>query len=365
MKRSRTTRGALPIALAVGVAVVASACGAANEVPAAGAGAAATLNGAGASTQQAAFQAWRVGFVDTHPGVRVNYDPVGSGGGRKQFLTAGVSFAGSDAYLSDEELDRARERCDGGDAVDLPVYVSAIALAYNLPGVSDLTLSPATIAKIFDQQITDWSDPAITADHGSVVPAGTITVVNRSDDSGTTENFIDYLTANAPRDFPHEVTDTWPVPGGEAAKGTAGVISSITTGAGSIGYADESQVSASGLPSAKVVAAGEAVGPSAEAASRVVDVSSPVPGRPAGDLAIDVDRTPDVAGAYPIVLISYQIACTRYATQAEADLVKDFIGFAASQEGQARAAAVAGTAPLSAQRSEAIEASLQSITGVA
>ncbi len=349
MKRS-TRRRAAATAAVLAAGLVATGCVAVNERsaerPPAGAapGVSGTLNGAGASTQQAAFQAWSASFTASHPDVTVNYDPVGSGGGRTQFLSGAVPFAGSDAYLSDEELARARQRCDGGSAIDLPVYVSPIALAHNLPGAPELTLSPATVARVFDQQITDWSDPAITADNGgAALPAGRITVVNRSDDSGTTENFIEYLVANAPEDFPHEVSDTWPVPGGEAAKGTSGVVSAIGAGEGSIGYADESQVGDLGV-------------------AKVVDVSEPAPDRPEGDLAIDVDRTPDETGVYPIVLVSYQIACTVYPTQEEADLVKSFIGYISSEEGQQTAAEIAGSAPLSAERSEAIARSLASIT---
>ncbi len=367
MNRSPSSRVAL-LAATLTVGLTVPGCVAVNErtggaSPVAGPGPAVsgTLNSAGASTQPAPFQAWSARFSAAHPEVTVNYDPVGSGGGRKQFLEGGVPLAGSDAALDDEELERARERCDGGSAMDLPVYVSPIALAYNLPGTPDLTLSPVTVARIFDQQVTDWSDPAIAADNGgAALPAGAITVVNRSDDSGTTENLIAYLVANAPDDFPHEVTDTWPVAGGEAAKGTSGVVDAIKAGEGSIGYADESQVG--DLGRAEVVAAGQAVGPTAEAAAKVVDVSEPVPGRPEGDLAIEVNRTPEEAGVYPIVLVSYQIACTTYATQQEADLVKAFIGYTSSQQGQKDAADIAGSAPLSPERSDAIAAALGSIT---
>ena len=372
MKRSTLARAALPATLALGLAL--SGCSAANEPSPdgdtsssdgseSGTSLSGTLNGAGASTQQAAFQAWQAGFNEANPDVMVNYDPAGSGAGREQFLSGAVPFAGSDAYLDEDELTQAQERCNGGTALDLPIYVSPIAVAYNLPGVDELTLAPATLARIFNQQITDWSDPAIAADNGgTALPPGQITVVNRADDSGTTENFIDYLVAAAPEDFPYEVSDTWPVPGGEAAQQTAGVVQAITAGEGSIGYADESQVAATELGTAMVLVGGEAVGPTAEAAAAIVDVSEPAPDRPEGDLAIDLARDTTEAGTYPIVLVSYQIACTTYESQEEADLVKAFITYTSSEEGQQAAADIAGSSPISAERRDAIAASLEMIT---
>ena len=94
------------------------------------------LNGAGSTAQQAAMQAWQAGFQGANPDVTVNYDPVGSGGGREQFLQGGVHFAGSDAALTSDELAQSKTACGGtGGAIDLPVYISPIAVAYNLPGV--------------------------------------------------------------------------------------------------------------------------------------------------------------------------------------------------------------------------------------
>jgi len=159
-----------------------------------------TLNGAGSTAQQAAMQAWATKFQETNSDVTVNYDPVGSGGGREQFLAGGANtFAGSDAALTDEELAKAKTRCGGTDAMDLPVYVSPIAVAYNLPDVSNLQLSADTIAKIFAGKITKWDDAAIKADNPDAKLPGTdITTVHRSDDSGTTQNFTDYLSKAAP-----------------------------------------------------------------------------------------------------------------------------------------------------------------------
>jgi phosphate transport system substrate-binding protein len=268
-----------------------------------------TLSGAGASSQQAAMQAWAAGFQQANPEATVNYDPVGSGGGREQFLAGGVPFAGSDRALKDDEIAKAKTRCEGGDAISLPVYISPIAVAYNLEGVEELKLSPAVLAGIFNQKITKWNAPEIAADNAGVtLPDLEITPVNRADDSGTTENFTDYLAAAAGDAWPYEPDGEWPVAGGEAAQGTSGVIQAIKGGQGTIGYADASQVGDLGTAAVKV--GEEFVEYSPEAAAAVVEGSPRAEGRPQGDLAIEIARDTKESGNYPIVLVSYQIACT-------------------------------------------------------
>ena len=118
---------------------------------------------------------WRPGAPasgSANPDVTVNYDPAGSSSGREQFLSGGLAFAGSDAALDDDELKAGKDRCPGGDAIDLPLYVSPVAVIYNLEGVEELTLSPEVIADIFNQKISKWNDPAITALNEGVEPAG-------------------------------------------------------------------------------------------------------------------------------------------------------------------------------------------------
>jgi phosphate transport system substrate-binding protein len=191
-----TKRRAIPVAMALAGSLALAACGAANESASSSgtsdAGSSTeqlsgTLDGAGSSAQQAAMQGWTAGFSTEQPDVTVNYDPVGSGGGREQFLSGGVDFAGSDAYLSDDEVTKAKDRCGGGDVFELPNYISAIAVVYNLPGVDELNLSPDTIAKIFAGSITTWDDPAITADNPDAqLPGTAITPVHRCYKSGTT-----------------------------------------------------------------------------------------------------------------------------------------------------------------------------------
>ncbi|MEV7398544.1 phosphate ABC transporter substrate-binding protein PstS [Aeromicrobium sp. NPDC092404] len=356
----RIAAPAAALALALGL----SACGAGNESDGAGTGdsgtkVSGTLNGAGATSQEAAIAAWKKGFQTANPDVTVNYDPSGSGGGREQFIAGGVQFAGTDSYLEDEEVTAATEKC-GSDIVEVPVYVSPIAVIYNLDGVDELNLSAKTIGEIFEGKITKWDDAAIKADNPDAeLPSSDITPVHRSDDSGTTKNFTDYLDKASDGGWSKGVVETWPVKGGEGASGTSGVVAAVTGGKGTIGYADESQ--AGDLGQAKVKVGDEFIAASPEAAAKVLDTATPVEGRQATDVAVDIDRKTEEAGVYPIVLVSYQVACQTQKDKATADLVKGWLTYVASSEGQAAAADTAGSAPLSSEFSTKVQAAIDTI----
>jgi phosphate transport system substrate-binding protein len=361
-KNLRVAAPAAMLALALGL----SACGAGNEdssseggTDASGSSVSGTLNGAGSSAQEAAVAAWKKQFQTTNSDATVNYDPVGSGGGREQFIAGGVQFAGSDAYLEDEELTSAKEKC-GSDIVEVPTYVSPIAVVYNLDGVDDLNLSANVIGQIFEGKITKWNDAAITADNPDAdLPDTDITAVHRSDDSGTTKNFTEYLDAASEGGWSGGVVETWPLKGGEAAEGTSGVISAVSGGNGTIGYADESQAGELGKANVKV--GEEFVAPTPEAAAKVLDTAAPVEGRDATDIAVDIDRTTTESGVYPIVLASYQIACQTYEDAATAELVKAWLTYVTSSEGQQAAAETAGSAPLSGDFASKVQAAVETI----
>jgi len=319
------------------------------------------LNGAGASSQESAMEAWRAGFQSANSGVNVNYDPVGSGGGRTQFLEGGVQFAGSDAALQDEEIAQSADRCVGGQAIDLPMYISPIAVIFNLEGVDELNLSPAAIAGIFDQKITSWNAPEIAADNPeATLPDLAIAPVNRSDESGTTKNFTEYLAATAGQAWPHEASGDWPVAGGQSAQGTSGVVQTVQGGNGTIGYADASK--AGDLGTAKIKVGDEWVGHSPEGAAAVVDASPRAEGRHEHDIAVELDRTTTAPSTYPLVLISYEVACTAYEDENEGALVKAFLSYVASDEGQSTAASAAGSAPISDELRTDVQAAIDSIT---
>jgi phosphate transport system substrate-binding protein len=340
-----------------------TACGAGNEGGSSAAGGSGrlsgTLVGAGASSQQAAMQGWTANYATVRPEVTVNYDPVGSGGGREQFLAGGADFAGTDAPLDADELAQAEERCGGAGIFELANYIAPIAIVHNLEGVDELNLSPATLAGIFDQQITSWNDPAIAADNpGADLPDQAITPVNRSDESGTTENFVEYLAAVAPEVWTHEVSGDWPVDGGEAAQGTSGVVAAVGAGAGTIGYADLSQAGDLGV--ANIGVGDEFVEPTAASAAAVVENSETIEGRGEYDFAVELARDTTASGSYPIVLVSYHVGCIAYEDEQTAALVEDFMSYVISDQGQRAAAEVAGSAPISdalrAQAEAAIDA---------
>ncbi len=325
-----------------------------------------TLVGAGASSQAAAMQGWQAGFQGLNPDTTVEYDPIGSGGGRETFLSGGSDFAGSDAALKDDEFEQSIDRCAGDQgAINLPHYISPIAIPYNLPSLDGetLNLSAEVIAGIFANTITEWNDPAIAADNPDLdLPDTTINPVHRSDESGTTENFTDYMAQAAPDVWTFGALEIWDEgPGrGEGAPQTSGVVAAVNAGEGSIGYADASQIG--DLPAAAVGVAGEFVEFSPEAAGRIVDSSERTGGQSEFDFAIEVNRTPDSADTYPIALVSYHIVCLQYDNQETVDLVKAFMTYVGSDEGQAASAESAGSAPISPEVQAEIQKSIDQIS---
>ncbi|TFD34934.1 phosphate ABC transporter substrate-binding protein PstS [Cryobacterium sp. TMT1-62] len=353
-----------PAVIAVVAALALSSC-AANEGAAPGSDSASaltgTINAGGASSQGSAQEAWISAFQTANPDVTINYDPSGSGAGREAFIAGGSDFAGSDSYLSDDELAGTFGSCAADTtAVDLPVYISPIAVIFNVDGVDDLNVDADTLAKIFSGAITTWNDPALVAlNEGVSLPSTAITAVHRSDDSGTTKNFADYLGQNAPDVWTEKASDTFPFQTGEGAQGTSGVVDAVTNGVGTIGYADASRAGDLGV--AKLKVGDEFVAYSAEAAAAVVDGSPLVEGREANDLAFDLNRMTDNPAEYPLVLVSYAIVCTEYADPAQAELVKAYVGYMASAEGQAEAVASAGAASMTTELQDKVAAVLETI----
>jgi phosphate transport system substrate-binding protein len=368
LKLSTKTRATtLSVALASTLAL--TACGASNESAAEeGSGSSEStaelsgeLVGAGSSAQQSAMEAWQAGFQGEFPDVQFSYDPAGSGAGREQFIDGSADFAGSDAALDDEELASAQERCAGGEIFELPNYISPIAVVYNLEGVDELNLTPQTIAGIFTGAITTWNDPAIAESNpDTTLPDTAITPVHRADDSGTTDNFTDYLFQAAGDVWTSEPDGVWPLEGGEAANGTSGVVEVVTSTAGAVTYADASRAGDLGV--ASVAVGEEFVAPSPEAAAAVVENSPAVEGRGEYDFAIEVNRETEGSGEYPVVLVSYHIGCVEYDDQETADNVKAFMDYVISEDGQQTAAENAGNAPISESLREQAQGAVDAIT---
>lgn len=179
--------------------------------------------GAGASSQQTAVEAWIEGFRSIAPKATVAYNPSGSGAGVSTFLTGSTAWAGSDKALSADEVEQSKGVCASGTAFDVPVYVSPIAVAFNLDGISTagkhINMDAATIAGIFNGSIAKWNDEKIREQNaGLELPDLAITVVHRSDKSGTTQNFVSYLKDAAPDYGPTSFRRTGPTRWGRVPK---------------------------------------------------------------------------------------------------------------------------------------------------
>jgi phosphate transport system substrate-binding protein len=352
-----------PVALLLSASVALAGC-AANETTSGsttgGSSLSGTLTGKGASSMKAAQEKWTADFQTAHTGVTVNYSPDGSGAGREAFVSGAANFAGSDRPLKDSEMGAGTFAgcATTSNALNLPVYVSPIAVIFNVNGVTDLKLDADTLAGIFSGTITKWDDAKIKAlNPSATLPSANITAVHRSDDSGTTQNFTEYLHAVSPTGWSKDPSGQWPFSGGEAAKGTSGVVDAVKNGQNTIGYADES--AAGSLGKAEIQVGSEFLKPTAEAASKIVDLSKRVDGRAANDWALTLDRK--AAGVYPIVLVSYAIVCEEYKDAHVAALVKAYVGYIVSAEGQTAGQSAAGSAPLSTTMQASLKTAVDSI----
>ena len=323
------------------------------------------FSGAGASSQQAAVEAWIAGFQGTNPEAKIAYNPSGSGAGVQTFLTGATAWAGSDKALADDEVEQSKSVCTEGTAFDVPVYISPIAVVFNLKGVSDagkhINMDAATIAKIFDGKITKWNDPAIADQNKDLkLPDTAITVVHRSDKSGTTQNFVSYFKDVTPDNWTYDLSENWPNEVGQGAKGTSGVISTVKQADGTIGYADFSQVGDLGTVAVKVGDKYNEI--SAEAGSKVIG-DSKQDDTVKGDnrIVIKINHATEAECAYPIVLVSYDIVCPAYKDTKQAEFAKAWLTYVTSDEGQKAAQDAAGTAPLPSSLKSEITKSIEAI----
>ncbi len=337
-------------ALIAGVGSILLASCAANEGTSGGepveGGVTGTIEATGASSQTAAQEAWVAAFLEANPESDVIYEPTGSGVGRDNFLAGASNFIGSDRAFNEEELAAGGfGSCTTDDIIEIPVYISPVAVIFNIDGVDSLNLDAATIAGLFAGTITNWNDPAIAEQNPDAeLPDLAVSPVHRSDASGTQETFTAYLEATAADVWTYEASDEWPIQGGEAAQGTSGVVDRVGGGQGTIGFADASQAGDLGTVAVQV---GEEYVPfSPEAAAELVAGATQEEGRGDADLVFDVDPAAAADGAYPIALVSYLIGCTSYEDPEVAATVQAYFSYVASAEGQDAAAENAGSAPI-------------------
>jgi phosphate transport system substrate-binding protein len=307
--------------------------------------AAGSLLGQGSSAQTNAVNTWIRNYQVACPDATIAYRSTGSGAGVRAFAAGTGDFTGSDSPLSGEQQAAADARCGAGPAVHLPMAIGPVALAYNVAGVGDLRLAPATVAGIFGGAIRRWDDPTIAADNPeAVLPSTAIRTVHRKDSSGTTGNVTAFLAASGGGAWRFGADSTWPAPGGIAQRGSNGVASAIARTDGAIGYVEASYARFTDLAVARVRnGAGEFTAPSNAAAGRTVAAAGVVGA--AGDLRLDLDYRTTATGAYPIVLVTYEVVC-RTGTPAQVlPLLRGFLAYTSGPAGQAAATRL-GYAPL-------------------
>ncbi|MEU7838445.1 MULTISPECIES: phosphate ABC transporter substrate-binding protein PstS [unclassified Nonomuraea] len=286
----------------------------------------ASISGSGSSAQKGAMDAWRADFQGLHPDLRVDYNANGSGAGIRDFITGATAFAGSDVAMHPDEQLRADRRCHSR-AIHLPMVVGPIALAYNLPSTPELKLSPTTLTGIFSGRITRWDAAQIAADNrGANLPGTGIRLFHRSDDSGTTYNFTAYLkeAGRWPYEPSRKFADT-----GQGVTGSAGITEAIGRTEGSIGYVEYAYAGDAALRTAKIRnAAGQFVALSPQSATKALE-GARIAGHN-GDLIVTFDYLTKNKDAYPIILVTYEIICSRSSDP----LVRTFLDYTASDAGQ-------------------------------
>jgi len=286
-----------------------------------------TLKASGSTAQANAMTRFVKAFEQTCPGQSLNYTANGSGAGIGEFIGSQTDFGGSDSPLSKDESARARQRC-GSPVWNLPVVFGPIAITYHLNGVTSLNLDGPNAARIFNGGITTWNDAAIQAlNPGVTLPAEPIRVVFRSDESGTTDNFQRYLDTASNGAWNRGAGKTFNGGVGEGAKGNDGAAAAVKSTEGAITYNEWSFAQAQHLDMAKVItsAGPDPVAISTDSVGKTISAAWFI--RDGNDLALDTISfyRPNQPDAYPIVLATYEIVCSKYPDPQAGTAVKAFL----------------------------------------
>jgi phosphate transport system substrate-binding protein len=306
------------VAAAAVLALVAAACSSDNGTGSSGGGNGVALTGAGSTFAQPIYAAWSQEFLKIQSGAKVNYQGIGSGGGVEAFANQTVDFGATDVPLTPDDVATLK----GGDYIEFPTALGAVALLYNVNGVENgVKLDGTTTADIFLGKVKTWNDPEIKALNSGVnLPSTPITIVHRSDESGTTAVFTTWLSDASPEWKDQVGADKaveWPV--GQGANGSSGVAAAVKQTDGAIGYASQDYAVTSGLSSATVKAAdGTYVAPTTDAITKA-----------AGGLTFPITETTNIlnsttAGAYPIASTTYVLIYTDQKDQAKAQTLVDY-----------------------------------------
>ena len=294
----------------------------------------------------------------------IEYNPTGSGAGIKSFYNGLVDFAGSDSALKTEEkdgvveADKATERCQGNPAWNLPMVTGPIAFAYNIDGVDKLVLNAEVLAGIFNGSIKTWDDEKIAKlNSGVELPSEKITVFFRSDESGTTENTTKFLSKAGNGVWKEEPSKTW-TGTGEGKNKSSGVAEGVTNTKNSISYMEWSYANDNNLKMAQLDSGSgpvELTGASVSKAVGEADVTGS-----GNDLALDLKYTENAEGAYPALLVTYEIVCSKGLAADKTAIVKDFLTFFSSPETQSSLEEL-GYAPLPDDLLSKVKASVAAI----
>ncbi len=303
------------------------------------------LTAEGSTAQENAIALFNRTWAQLCPGKNLLYDPTGSGAGREQFVAGHVDFAGSDSPLTTLQIDPALKRCQGNPAWHLPLVFGPIALPYHVDGVKSLVVNGDLLAKIFSGAVTTWNDPAIAAlNRGAALPDLKISPIYRSDSSGTTDNFQEYLTAAAPQTWTEGIGTEFQGHVGEGAQKSAGVVQAVEATPGAIGYVQKGFADQASVPYALINSGSGAVALTEEAARKAVhDAMFAGNGN---DLVLDLHSMYGArdSGAYPLVLATYEIVCSKGYDRNTSAAITSFLTLAASN-GQSGLSA-AGYIPL-------------------
>ena len=283
-----------------------------------------TLGAAGSTFIAPLMEHWASTYAQTHA-VHINYRPIGSGGGISEMKQGFLSFAASDAPLSDDQLN------DMPPLVQVPATAGPVCIIYNLPTLSaPLQLSAKTLAGIYDGTIISWQDPAIAKDNpGAKLPKAAVIVVHRSDGSGTTYILTNYLS-KVSQDWSwksgHGLTVTWPI--GLGAEGSKGVLALVKETPGTIGYLELSYAKQNGVPVASIQnQAGQYVAPTPETAAAAISAFSPALEKDVRSAIVDPPAS--AKDAYPISGLSF-ILIRKGPNTNDQRAVKDFVTYAIS-----------------------------------
>ncbi len=315
------------------------------------------LTGAGATFPNIIYQDWILTYNQQHKDVQLNYQSIGSGGGIKQFTEKTVDFGGSDAPMTDEQIAAVQ-----GDVLHIPTVLGAVVATYNLPGLpAQLKITPGVLADIFLGKISSWHDARIASlNSGMTLPNADILVVHRSDGSGTSYIFTDYLSKVSPtwqRQVGKGTSINWPV--GLGGKGNEGVAATVSQTPGAIGYVELAYADANKLAYAQLQnQSGKFVTPSLAATTAALAGAMKTMG-PGTDFRVSLTDA-DGADAYPIASMTYLLLRKTYDDAAKARVLVAFAWWAET-EGQAKATSL-GYAPLPQALRPWIEARLRSIT---